>query len=436
MHLSYKNILKNAWQITWQNKLLWLLGIFASFISLEAVYEIILSQISQAKKIEAFHLEIINLYQKQVAFLTDQVYFLSSLAHDYNAYIVFILLAVIILLFIWLIFVSQIFIINSAAKLYKNKRLNLSNDLSGSHEKFWPVLGVNVITKLLLYAGFIALSLPLLYAILSQNKPAIATTNLFFFIAYVIFAVIVSFIAAYATNFIVLKDSHILEAFSQAWKLFSKNITLSLEIAFVLFLLKILSLIIIFSLTFLFVAPIVFIFMLATASNNFVSIVMTITLSFLIFTLVSLLVNAIFTTFYLASWTITFIQLTEETFWGKLTFLAKKMTKFFKTTSKKYDLDIKKNELKAESKKIAQKLEKEYKRLEPKAKKEAKVAAQKLKTAYNKLEPKLEKEIKKIIEEKKKKIAKPKRKTTDKKTTTKKRPTKKTTKTKAGKSKK
>jgi len=38
MHLSYKNVLKNAWQITWRNKILWIVGIFASFLSLEAAY--------------------------------------------------------------------------------------------------------------------------------------------------------------------------------------------------------------------------------------------------------------------------------------------------------------------------------------------------------------------------------------------------------------
>jgi hypothetical protein len=417
MNLSYQNILKTAWQITWRNKILWFFGVFASFISLEAVYEIILSQIAQTRKIESFHLELVNLYNNQINFVNEQLYFFNSLADDYKSYIILILLAVVILFFIWLAFTSQIFIIKSVAKIKDNKKINLNIDLAHSHSKFWSILGVNVIAKLLLYAGFIAFSLPLLYALLNQNQPVIWISNLLFFIIYVIFAIIISFIAAYATNFIILKDSHILESFSQAWKLFSKNITISLEIALVLFILKILSLILILCLTFLFVSPLFFLFMLATASNNLLSLVMTITLGFLIFTFISLFINSIFTTFYLASWTITFLQLTEKSFWGKLISFAKNIKNLLKKFSQKYDLDFKKKELKTETKKITQKLGKEYEQeIKPKAKKQSQIAAKKIKSTYSELEPKLEKEIKKIIAQKTKQKSKKTQSNTSRKT--------------------
>jgi len=403
MHLSYKNILKNAWQLTVSNKILWLFGVFASFISLEAVYEIILSQIYQAKKIEIFHLKLLTLYQSQIDYLAGQVFFLNALIKDLSSYFVFIILAVIVFFFIWLVFISQIFIIKSAAKLYKNKKLDASKDLSGSSEKFWPVLGINIITKLIIYAGYLILSLPLLYALLIQDHSAILATNLLFFVLFSVFAIVISFLTAYATNFIILNDSHIFEAYKQAWQLFSRNVTISFEIALILFLLKIISLIIILCLTFIVVVPLVLLFIIVVDTGNVLGLIMTLTLMLLFFSLISLFVNAIFTAFYLSTWTLAFIELTQDTFISKLLHLAKNIPLLFKKASKKYHVEIDKKEIKAKSKEIAKEVKAQYKKYKPVAKKQSKVAAKKLKETYNKLEPKIEKEIKKIIAQSKKK---------------------------------
>jgi hypothetical protein len=418
MHLSYKNVLKNAWQITWRNKILWIFGIFASFLSLEAAYEVILGQIFQLKKVEAFNLGVLNFYQTRSDFLKGHIYFLSNLTQDLSAYLFFILLFIVVLFFIWLIFTSQIFIIKSTAKLYQNKKVDTAHDLSGSYDKFWPVLGVSIITKLLLGAGFMIISLPLLYSLLIGNNSAIIASNILFFILFTIFAIIISFIAAYATNYVILKDVHVIEAFKRAWQLFSKNIIISLELAFVLFILKIVSIIIILSITFLGLIPLIFIFMLNLAANNILGIVMTLTLMLFLFSLISLLINSIFATLYLSTWTITFLKLNEGSLIGKLAHLANKAALIFKKSAKMYNVDIDKQKIKTESIKIAKEIKKQYKIIEPDAKRQGKAAAVKLKKAYAKIEPKLEKEIKKIIANTKKQNSVKTRSTAMKKTTT------------------
>ncbi len=410
MNLSYKNILLDAWKITWKNKVLWIFGIFASFISLEAVYEVILGQISQVKKIEAFNLGLLNFSQKRSDFLSGHVYALNNLTNDFSSYIYFIIMLVAVLFFVWLVLTSQIFIIKAVAKLSKNKNIVLSDDLLASYDKFWPVLGINVIIKLALYAGYIILSLPLIYSLLVQQSSTIIAANIFFFVLYTIFAIGVSFISAYAINFIILNNLHIFDAIREAWKLFAKNISLSLEIAFILFLLKLISIIIIFSLSFLGFIPLVFVFLLNLSSQNIIGIVMSLTLMFFLFSIVSLLINTIFTSFYLSTWTLTFIKLTENDFYSKLSIILRKIPTLLKRTAKKYDVKIDKNKLKSESKKLAQDLKTEYIRIKPIAKKQSKVALEIAKETYNKIEPKLEKEIQKIISEVKKS-----RKTTTKK---------------------
>jgi len=379
-----------------------------------------LGQIFQLKKVEAFNLGVLNFYQTRSDFLKGHIYFLSNLTQDLSAYLFFILLFIVVLFFIWLIFTSQIFVIKSTAKLYQNKKVDTAHDLSGSYDKFWPVLGVSIISKLLLGAGFMIISLPLLYSLLLGNNSAIIASNILFFILFTIFAIIISFIAAYATNYVILKDVHVIEAFKRAWQLFSKNIIISLELAFVLFILKIVSIIIILSITFLGLIPLIFIFMLNLAANNILGIVMTLTLMLFLFSLISLLINSIFATLYLSSWTITFLKLNEGSLIGKLAHLANKAARIFKKSAKMYNVDIDKQKIKTESIKIAKEIKKQYKIIEPEARKQGKAAAVKLKKAYAKLEPKLEKEIKKIIANTKKQKSVKTQNTAKNKTTTKK----------------
>jgi hypothetical protein len=412
MFISYKEIFKSAWQITTKNKILWFFGIFASFISLESAFEILLSQFNQQRQ-DSFLSGIANLYHDQIGFIYSQIIYLNLLAQDYLSYIFFILVMVIAFLFIWLVFTSQIFIIKSAAKLYRDKLLNMKNDLAGSNDNFWPVVGINILNKLFLYAGYLLLSLPLIYGIFSRNYLVIPASHIFFFFSFTVFAIVISFLTAYATNFIVLNNLSIIEAYSHAWKLFSKNVFISLEIAFLLFFLKIISLIIILSVIALVFVPIFFLLVLNVSNQNILGFVMSLTLIMVAVIFITLIGNAIFTTFYLASWTITFIQLTENTLIGKILSFLSSIPKLFQKASKKYGLNLDKAEIKKEARDLTRKtsselmlaaknLNKKYQHLQPKIAKQKQVMATYIKETYNKIEPRLEKEIDKIFAQKKK----------------------------------
>jgi len=424
MHISYKSILHSAWQITFKNKVLWLFGIFASFIALEGVYEIVLSQLKLFKKLNVFHLELITLYEKQISFINYHTYFWKSFSQDIFSYFVIVLILTIFILFIWLVFISQIYIIKAAEALYKKKKIQSNQILEQSMPKFWSVLGLNIVVKIILYAGFIGLSLPLLYALLNQSESQILSANLFFFIVFTIFAIILSFIAAYATNFIVLKGLHIFEAIHEAWSLFRRNIILSLEVAFVLFILKLLSIIIIFCILAVVFVPLFVIFVIALQTQNAVAFILVITLVILFFTIISALINAIYSVFYLASWTITFLSITQETLFAKAVKYIKLVQDFVNTPQAKE----KQAKFKKQAKVLAKKTEKEAKILgkllenqytiyEPKVKKEGKVLLKKLETNYKRLEPKIKKEIKKEIKKIKNQTKKTKKKPTKRKAT-------------------
>lgn len=397
MYISYKNILHKAAQISWQNKILWLMGIFASFISAEGVYEIILSQISQARSIEVLYLNIINLYFNQTNFIATNVYFLNWLPKSYSAFLIFILFGLFLAIFIYLAYLSQIFIIKSAALIYKNNKLISNRVLSESAKKFWPVFGINILSKLLLYAAFIALSLPIFYALIAENQNILSAANIFYFLAFAIVAILISFLTAYAINFIVLKNHHIIEAIKDAYQLFSKNIILSLEIALIQFLIKILSLIIIFSLFFLLLVPLSVLLFMSLAHNSLIGLIIVLILMILAFTLCSLLINAIFTVFYISSWTIAFIKMTEETIFAKIVDFISGLPNIFKKTLNKYNLKIDKDELQSKAADLGQKIQKTYIAYEPELKKQGEIAAKQITRAYHEFEPIIKEEIKKII---------------------------------------
>lgn len=408
MLISYKSILKEAWRISIANPFLLLFGVFASFFSLENVYEIILSQINQARQSGEFFFKISSLYQDQIAFFDRHVYNLNLLRFNFTSYLIFILAGAAIMLFIWLAFTSQIYIIRSSALFYHGKNIAKNQTFFHSQEKFWPVFFLNIIVKLVIFAGFIILSLPLLYFILTKNFASLFYANIVFFLLFTIFAVVMSFIAAYATNYIVLKNYNIFESLSAAWKLFAQNIFISLEMAFILFLLKIVSLIAIFSCFLIFFGPLSLLLFYSFISTDLLGVVLSITLIILSFIIVSLLINAFFTVFYLSSWTITFIKLTEETLIGKILNLVYNIPSLFKDLAGRYGLGINKRTLKKEAIKLSKATEKQakiiskelgekYKEYKPVAIKQGKILAKKIQTEYRKIEPDIKKQANKIV---------------------------------------
>ncbi|MCX6739637.1 MAG: hypothetical protein NTZ49_00210 [Candidatus Parcubacteria bacterium] len=408
MFISYKQILKQAWQITAHNKILWVFGIFASFVSLENIYEIFLGQITQAQDPVGFYQSLIIFYQNQGLYFQKIFMGLSIQKPNFLGFIAFCLAGATILAAIWFAFTSQIFVIKGTSLIYHGKKITISKILGQSSEKFWAVLSLNILNKLVIYALFIALSLPLLYLILIQKFILLVYVNILFFIFYIILAIIISFITAYAINYIVLKDMEVIDAISHAWKLFTKNILISLEIATILFFIKLLSLIVIFSLFLLFLFPMSIMGVLSVIKGDLLAIVLCLTILVLAFTALSLFINSFFTVFYLSSWTITFIKLSEETLFGKILNLIKELPGFMRDFAKKNKLKIDAKMIEKNAAQIAKEAEKQavvisqniydkYREYKPVLKKRSQKVAKEAVYAYTKFEPIIKRRAKKIL---------------------------------------
>ena len=146
----YREILKQAWKISWKNKILWFFGFFASLISFGAELKIFSRAFSQESGLKIIN--NIGLFIKTGIFSKNALYNLSYLikTEPWSAILLFLILIVtlaISLFFIWLATTSQISIIDAVKKINKEdkEKINIKDQIKKSKNKFWPVLGMNVL---------------------------------------------------------------------------------------------------------------------------------------------------------------------------------------------------------------------------------------------------------------------------------------------------
>ncbi|MBU0636816.1 MAG: hypothetical protein ABH818_01110 [Patescibacteria group bacterium] len=235
--LSYRNVLKQSWQITWRNKYLWIFGIFAALLGNGGEYEILSRSLSgddHAIWPSFYRVIQTGVFGKQT--FNNVIQWMNE---DILSFLMMsgVVLAILVIscFLIWLIMVSQIAIVNNAGNIIKRKKNNFQDGVNSGTKNFWSILGLNVISKIIICLLLILISLPIIFFV---NKISIAMTGLLFSILFIIFvpiAISLSFIIKYAIAYVVVKNSSLINAFKQAWQLFMNNWIISLETALILF---------------------------------------------------------------------------------------------------------------------------------------------------------------------------------------------------------
>jgi hypothetical protein len=310
----YRDILGQAVKSTWKNKYLWFFGLFAAFLGNAGEFEIIFRGFNKSSYPLIPGMEGItqsglfswqgikgagNLIQ------TDPLSLFIALG-------VLLLVLAIGLFFLWLAICSQAALVHSSARIRNNKTHSLKASLGVGMAKFWPVLGMNVVMRILMYALFSILSLPI---ILLSTKLGIISISLLYlvsFVVFVVFVVVFSFIIKYAIAFTVIKDLNFVSAIKQGWKLFIKNWLVSLEMAFLLFFINfivgagIILLFLIISIPFFFMA-----YMFA-AFQLFFSFWLIVLLALIAYVVFIALTGSFLSAFQINTWTGLFMELVSR----------------------------------------------------------------------------------------------------------------------------
>jgi len=176
--------------------------------------------------------------------------------------------------------------------------------LAAGHQHFWPVLGLNILIKILVNFAFFIISLPLLFMALNQAPILIGAYTLLFVI-FIPVAVSLSLLMKYAIAYQVLDNQRFVPAMEKGWQLFRRHWLVSLEMAIILFIISFLA-----GLAMLVVVSI-FIFPLFWMGAAFQMGWLTI-LSLLLALIIIIIVGSWLVTFQISTWTSLFLALKEK----------------------------------------------------------------------------------------------------------------------------
>lgn len=321
----YRNILKQAWNITWRHKYLWFFGLFVALLGNSGEYEIIARKLSlnaSGNFLNFGGLAETGIFSGSALVNIGQL-FKSEPFTVIMILVVWLVILVLLGFLLWLIIVSQAALVNNSATIITNKRkgqdIGIKDGVMAGTKYFWPVLGLNIVIKIIIYSAITLVSLPIIFTIArvgssAELAPALSTgTNLLFILLFIIFipaAVALSFIIKYAICYVVIKGSRFIDSIRQGWQLFIKNWLVSVEMAFLLFFINFLVGLGILLVVLILTIPFLFLAILAYKLISLTSFWLIVIIGLTFFLFIIIAGGAALATFQTASWTGLYIELT------------------------------------------------------------------------------------------------------------------------------
>lgn len=323
----YRNILKQAWALTWRNKYLWWFGIFAALLGNGGEFEILFNN-AGANPSQALFPSWQRIASTGV-FSGHTLTNIGNLLRQDTLNMILVSAACLIalaigLFLVWLVIVSQAAIVNNSAAVIKQKKHAFRDGLDSGILNFWPVLALNIIIKAAIYALLVAISLP---AIFSQGS---FNANLFYIIALVIIvpvAIILSFIMKYAVAYSVINKSKIMPAIKQSCRLFKENWLISFEMAVILFFINLLVGLAIVLIILVLAVPFLFLGLIFYYAFSLVGSWLIAILAFASFLFIVVSAGAALAVFQISSWTGLFLELDKKGGVSKLVRVVNQMVK-------------------------------------------------------------------------------------------------------------
>jgi len=304
--LSYRRILKQALDISWRYKKLWFFGLFASLIGFNAEYQVTPGRNGGL----VFNSPLKNWLETDIFGYIGQLF-----SADFSRGFIFLIACLIFLalglLLVWLAVSSQAAIIESNKKLMLGtKKISINEELKNGSHNFWPVLLLNIFSKLITVAALSIIALPVLLSL----KFPICSEILYivFFIIFVALAIAGQIIIKYAINSTVIFKTNIGQSLKAGHILLKKNWLISIEIIIILFLINIGVALAVFICLFAILSPMLLLAILAYQFLAGAALWIIMAIAFLICIVFLGVVGAMLTSFHISSWSNLFLQLQEK----------------------------------------------------------------------------------------------------------------------------
>lgn len=313
----YRQIISQAWSLSWRNKSLWIFGFFAAFLINGGVYDLAVKMFSRTTWLSVSWSEVTG----DITYTLElfRQLFMQNLDWSSIGYIVFIIFVFLVfILFLCLSIIAQGSLINSVDLIVRKKKIDKAV-LEMGMKKFWPVAGINIILKVLIFLLVVLITFSL-YFLIGQSVWLNALLHLLSYLIFIPLAVIFYFIAILACCYIVLRNKKLLESISSAWGLFKRHWLICLELGFLLFVISFLIGMIMLLVVMVLSIPILLLFLAAIALQSEIAYLVMLVLSVVIVLAVVILGGSFMVAFQYTSWVLLFERLTKQ---GGLSRLAR-----------------------------------------------------------------------------------------------------------------
>ncbi|MEI7498287.1 MAG: hypothetical protein WCK11_03335 [Candidatus Falkowbacteria bacterium] len=231
----YRKILRQAWRVTWDHKYLWFFGLFAAFIStgeLEILTNVFTggSEISMSGFFTT--LKDTNVFSAQ-GWEGMKLFMVQRPDAFFILLILLLIFLALFLFLLWLSVVSQTAIVQNTANIANDKAASVKIGVQSGATHFWPILGFNIMIKIIVMLALAFLSWPLILGINGLDTLYVAAVYLISVIVFLPIVISLLFVAKYAIAYRIIKEEKWGNALRRGWLLFTDNWLISLEVALV-----------------------------------------------------------------------------------------------------------------------------------------------------------------------------------------------------------
>jgi len=307
----YRNILKQAWTLTWRNKYLWWFGVFAALLGNGGELEVIFNNSGDpggAMFPSWQRISSTGVFSPQT-FTNVGNLFKHDTLNIIALLIVGLIVLAIFLFIVWLVIVSQAALVNNSAAIFKQKKNSFQDGWLSGRVNFWPVFSINVLSKVIIYILLAVVGLPMIY------WGANFGVGLFYVLALVIMVpvvIIISFIAKYAVAYAVINKYKIGLAIGQSWQLFKENWLISFEMAVILFFINLLVGLGIVLAVLTLAVPFLFLGLLFFYAFSALGSWLVAVMALIFFLAVVIFIGAALSVFQISAWTGLFLELDKK----------------------------------------------------------------------------------------------------------------------------
>jgi hypothetical protein len=236
---TYKQAFHHAWRVLVEHKILWPLGLFATFLGQMGLLEFVTRFFSALEQGTA-HESWGNL----PSILSSSVSFFTSLTLPLDTWVLGIWMWVILFgifaLFLFLALVSQAALVYiTGHKLRAKTVVDVGRAWQSGINHFWRLFAVHFFRKSVIILLTILISRATMHALLQTSS--VSTLSLVIILCVsVVLGFILSCLSIYTVGYIVIEEYKLWEALKNAWILFKNHLLVSFEVGFVILMANIL----------------------------------------------------------------------------------------------------------------------------------------------------------------------------------------------------